>query len=428
MKSPLYFKTCQILDKIRMTGDSFKNVVYKVISSEDQFFKKVYCLAIEITKNLSVIDQIIQNEFSDYGFEKFGVTDTMMKVLLYEMFFSSQRFRMGGKLVKFIKSRSDSIKKYLPETKIKHEESDIQLYFRVLKHSDKAEDFKEKLKAISTKDSLINDLYLLNRETPDYELTKKSLFELRDSNLIKIQSKSSALPAFLLRSIAKSIFDFKKGEFDMIDACSAPGNKTLQLADYFCDKEEPGKVHAFDYDLKRIKNLYHNIDKAGYNSFINAKNVDFLSIDPFAEDYNNCKIILCDPSCSGSGTFNNSLENRELGTKCCLELADSYVTNDERLTKLSSFQKKIVEHAMKFPSVNLISYSTCSIYRLENEDVVESILKENPHFKLAKLDDALLDEASNFHTGLSKLTKRCLRACKSCFKLDGFFVAIFIRK
>ena len=51
---------------------------------------------------------------------------------------------------------------------------------------------------------------------------------------------------------------------------------------------------------------------------------------------------------------------------------------EDRLAQLASFQRAAVLHAMKFPSVRRVVYSTCSIHQAENEDVVAAILAEQP--------------------------------------------------
>ena len=49
-------------------------------------------------------------------------------------------------------------------------------------------------------------------------------------------------------------------------------------------------------------------------------------------------------------------------------------TKAERLASLAEFQTTAILHAMKFPRVERISYSTCSVHREENEDVVATVL------------------------------------------------------
>lgn len=70
-----------------------------------------------------------------------------------------------------------------------------------------------------------------------------------------MQSFSSALPPFLLLKGVKEKWQGK--EFDVIDACSAPGNKTIQLGEYITQ----GKVFAFEKSPQRFQLLQSTIQK-----------------------------------------------------------------------------------------------------------------------------------------------------------------------
>jgi 16S rRNA C967 or C1407 C5-methylase (RsmB/RsmF family) len=83
---------------------------------------------------------------------------------------------------------------------------------------------------------------------------------------------------------------------------------------------------------------------------------------------------------------------------------------------------------MLFTNVKLISYSTCSIYREENEDAIEQILSSEEGANFELLDLRELVNINDYHTGITENTKKCLRTCKKCFNMDGFFVAVFKRK
>jgi len=43
---------------------------------------------------------------------------------------------------------------------------------------------------------------------------------------------------------------------------------------------------------------------------------------------------------------------------------------DDRLERLARFQLECLKHALSFPQVQLVSYSTCSVHQIENEEVV----------------------------------------------------------
>jgi putative methyltransferase len=110
---------------------------------------------------------------------------------------------------------------------------------------------------------------------------------------------------------------------------------------------------------RRFKELNANLKSAGVTC-AHTLNGDFLKvIIPFDEiDY-----ILLDPSCSGSGIRNRN--------------DDTEVIDEQRLERLTSLQIRMVTYALtNFPKVKRVTYSTCSIHRQENEQVVETILDQ----------------------------------------------------
>lgn len=52
-----------------------------------------------------------------------------------------------------------------------------------------------------------------------------------------------------------------------------------------------------------------------------------------------------------------------------------------RLASLASFQLRCLNHALRFPSLKRLVYSTCSIHKQENEEVVAACLQQNPGFR-----------------------------------------------
>lgn len=94
--------------------------------------------------------------------------------------------------------------------------------------------------------------------------------------------------------------------------------------------------------------------------------------------------MLLDPSCSGSGILSrlDYLINEE-------DQQDQDIRDkeQERLRGLSLFQAGMIDHAMHFPSLRRIVYSTCSVHHEENESVVmkalESSIAKSRAWKLA---------------------------------------------
>lgn len=97
----------------------------------------------------------------------------------------------------------------------------------------------------------------------------------------------------------------------------------------------------------------------------------------------------------------------------------------ERLQQLSAFQTTILLHALSFPSIHKVVYSTCSVHSVENENVVERVLSKMQHkFDLeCVLPDWLCRGLSSFPCG-----EKCLRLSPETTRTNGFFVACFVRR
>ncbi|KAK4505741.1 hypothetical protein PRZ48_003706 [Zasmidium cellare] len=218
-----------------------------------------------------------------------------------------------------------------------------------------------------------------------------------------LQEKASCFPAYLL--------DPMPDEGDVIDACAAPGNKTTHLASLLADSGS--KVTACEKDPERSKTLEKMVKLAGAGDIVTVKQKqNFLKLDPAAKECRSVTSLLLDPSCSGSGIFgrdeamvtvrlpsatveapaSKSKKRKRGGQKTQpapepIEQAGDAITEETpeqeddddaklkaRLDNLSTFQLKLLQHAMSFPAAKRITYSTCSIHAEENENVVVKAL------------------------------------------------------
>ncbi|MBA0744886.1 hypothetical protein Gogos_007488, partial [Gossypium gossypioides] len=205
--------------------------------------------------------------------------------------------------------------------------------------------------------------------------------------------------------------------WEVLDACAAPGNKTVHLAALMRGK---GKVIACELNKERIKRLADTVRLSG--AYIEVFQGDFLSLDPKDPPYSKVHAILLDPSCSGSGTVAERLDHL-LPSHAAGQSAN--VDETERLTKLASFQKKALTHALCFPQVERIVYSTCSIHQIENEDVVKSILPlaASHGFRLATPFPQWHRRGLPVLEGFEHLLRTDPVEDK-----EGFFIALFIRE
>lgn len=147
------------------------------------------------------------------------------------------------------------------------------------------------------------------------------------------------------------------------------------------------------------------------------KHEDFLNISPEDPAYSKVQAILLDPSCSGSGTVVDRLDH----------LLPSYTTDSDvnRLEKLAAFQRKALEHALSFPAVERIVYSTCSVNQVENEDVIKSVLPlaSSYGFELTTIFPQWARRGHPIFDGSQRVLRTDLIEDQ-----EGFFIALFVRK
>lgn len=246
-------------------------------------------------------------------------------------------------------------------------------------------------------DGMIDDLLVFDAKATFYD------DDFYQAGKIFIQDKPSCFPAFILAP---------PPDAHVIDCCAAPGNKTTHLGMLMQGK---GKIFAFEKDPKRFITLQKmtqlSINSTKEESLYHCLNEDFLLSNPHEPLYSNVRYILVDPSCSGSGMVSRLDAVVDSST---------FSSNSERLNQLKTFQTKILMHAMQFPSVQRITYSTCSVHDEENEQVVEAVLAEMG--QMFKLVTAL---PSWHRRGLRHL--ECVRVLPDD-GMNGFFVALFERK
>ena len=134
---------------------------------------------------------------------------------------------------------------------------------------------------------------------------------------------------------------------------AAPGGKTTQIAAYTKNK---AFITATEKNKIRLQRLEYNVKKQG------VKNINIMQEDSRKlSDYFSFDRILLDAPCSGSGTENVFSE------KFTEELINrSIKTQEELLVKALSILKSGGE----------MVYSTCSILKDENENILRKVLKK----------------------------------------------------
>lgn len=167
--------------------------------------------------------------------------------------------------------------------------------------------------------------------------------EMYENGEIYLQSLSSMLPPIILEP--------EKGE-NILDMAAAPGGKTTQIA---AITENKAFITACEKNKIRAERLKYNLQKQGVTCVnIMAEDARKLS------DYFSFDKILLDAPCSGSGTAN----------------IFDYRFSKELVQRSSKTQEELLRKAIKISkSGGEIIYSTCSILKQENEEILKKIIK-----------------------------------------------------
>ena len=217
------------------------------------------------------------------------------------------------------------------------------------------EELKEKLSQnnIQYKDGILDDFLIISKvkNIENLNLFKQGLFTIEDEG-------AGLIPLVL---------DVKEKQ-KVLDACSAPGGKTTYMAEIMKDK---GEIIACDVYEHRLKLVNDTARRLG----INIIKTELNDATKYNEKYNEkFDKILLDVPCLGIGVLKRKPDIK-------------WKRKKEDIEKINAIQYKILENCSKYLNKGgSIVYSTCSILKEENIDVIQRFLNNNKKFKLEKIN------------------------------------------
>jgi 16S rRNA (cytosine967-C5)-methyltransferase len=201
----------------------------------------------------------------------------------------------------------------------------------------------------------------------------------------------------------------------ILDVCAAPGTKTSGIAERL---GEAGGVLALDRHSNRLNLVGRNARRLGLkgiNTLVRdaTRPLDDLPTAPGespASDREPFDRVLVDAPCSGIGALRRNPDAR-------------WRVRAHDPAKLANVQRSILTNAAQVvrPGGTLV-YSTCTLMREENDEVIDDFLAQH--------DDYTLAPPSELPASLAKvLDKRGLLRCyPDLHDTDGFFAARLVRR
>lgn len=137
----------------------------------------------------------------------------------------------------------------------------------------------------------------------------------------------------------------------VVDLCAAPGTKTVRLA----ERVRPGgRVFAYDADAGRRARILENVARLGLG--------DVVEVTASAASLPQADAVLADVPCSNTGVLGRRVEVRRR-------------LRPSTFAELAPLQRLLLGQALGLCRPGgAVLYSTCSIERDENDDVVDEVL------------------------------------------------------
>mgnify|MGYP001795393537 FL=1 len=206
-----------------------------------------------------------------------------------------------------------------------------------------------------------------------------------------VQDSSAQLVSYLL--------DPQPGE-TVIDACAAPGGKSLHIAELM---KGEGVVWSCDRTASRTKKIQKNIDRLGA-TIVRPLMCDSRNQPNFV---NQADRVLLDVPCSGLGTLNRHADARWRQTP-------------ESVAGLVTLQKELLGHASTWVKPGgVVVYSTCTLHPEENEAQVSCFLQAHDGWRVEP-------PATDF--GVVATEEGWVKVWPQQQDMDGFFMVKLVRE
>ncbi len=214
----------------------------------------------------------------------------------------------------------------------------------------------------------------------------------------------------------------REGDF-VIDVCASPGGKSLLAA----EKAGTGRVLSRDISEEKVERIAENVLR------MRAENIETEIFDGSGTDERlagRADVVLLDVPCSGLGVVGKKRDIK-------------YRLQADSCRDIEMLQRQIVRASAGYVKPGgILLYSTCTIRREENEDMVrfivgelgftpmplEGILPRRVFEERDRLEEDMRRAGREPGKGLTEAEKKaCIQILPGYMKADGFFIARFRR-
>lgn len=148
----------------------------------------------------------------------------------------------------------------------------------------------------------------------------------------------------------------------VIDGCAAPGGKSFAAA---IEMQDTGCILSCDINGKKLERVQEGASRLGIGT-IQTRIMDAL--EPDSNLFGSADIVLADVPCSGFGVIRKKPEIR--------------YKPEREVIELPTLQLRIIDNLARYVKPGgILLYSTCTLLKSENEDVVQAFLETHSDFQ-----------------------------------------------
>lgn len=170
--------------------------------------------------------------------------------------------------------------------------------------------------------------------------------------LVTVQDKGSMLAVETLNPAPDS---------KVLDLCAAPGGKSCYMAEFM---KNTGEIIACDIYPHRLELINKTAERLGVSNIKAMENDGSLLREEWIENFD---FVLADVPCSGLGVISGKPDIK---------------WRKQDYKSLCRLQLEILKNAMQYVKKGgALVYSTCTVHKAENIDIINKAVSENPTFK-----------------------------------------------
>jgi 16S rRNA (cytosine967-C5)-methyltransferase len=220
--------------------------------------------------------------------------------------------------------------------------------------------------------------------------------------LISVQDESAALVSRVAAP---------RPGMTVLDCCAAPGGKTAHMAELMANR---GRIIAADIHPHKRLLIEEQMTRLGIG-IVETVTADAVELDRLYPEQS-MDIVVLDAPCSGLGVIRRKPEIK-------------WNRQPDQVTALAGLQQRLLQTASRLVKPGgVLVYSTCTIAREENEEMIGRFLADHPAFEPDLDWPAETLEPLREKRVIATPFAGCVQLLPHHFGSDGFFIARMRKK